>query len=166
MRKTLVAGLAAGTVFGGGVAMVAPSLASDSGAAATSATTTATTAADKAHPRLDLRRARAVIHATWTTRNGVHHRAIRGTVKAVSSDSITVKAKDGVTETYVVTSKTAVRVLGDGHKGKDPISEVEVGDKALVSGTGSTTARHVIARAPRSTASGSTSGSTSGDVTS
>jgi hypothetical protein len=87
------------------------------------------------------------LHATWVTdgpQGPVTHQAIRGDVTAVSATSITVKAKDGVSMTFAVTSATTVRARvagsGKGVKGTDStIGAVQVGAKALVTGVGAST---------------------------
>ena len=98
-------------------------------------------------------RHRNVIHGSWVTRNRVHHEAIRGVVRTVSSSYITVRAVDGYAQTYHVTGATRVRVLGDGHPGLDKIGDVKVGYRALLVGVGNDQATHVIARKPPSTTS-------------
>jgi hypothetical protein len=86
-------------------------------------------------------------HGSWVSQdqgNPQTHDAIKGTVSAVSATSITVKSADGVSQTYAVTSDTAVRVKGTG---KSAIASVKVNDTVLVTGTaaGSTmTAKHVL----------------------
>jgi hypothetical protein len=83
----------------------------------------------------------------------VTHDAIRGTVTAVSASSITVKAADGVSQTYAITSTTKVRLRkgqpgnGNGRGAAGTISDVHTGDKVAVVGTGTTslTAQHVVA---------------------
>jgi hypothetical protein len=70
--------------------------------------------------------------------------SVRGEVTAVSATSVTFKAEDGFTATYVVNSETRVR----GHD-VDKIADVKVGDKGGAVGTksGSTlTARAVLVR--------------------
>ena len=97
------------------------------------------------------------LHAQWVTRDRdnagafVTHSAIRGAVTAVSASSITVKAEDGVSQTYAVTDATKVRLRasqpGNGNRGKaGTISDVHVGDKVAVIGTGATTltAEHIL----------------------
>jgi 2-C-methyl-D-erythritol 4-phosphate cytidylyltransferase len=76
----------------------------------------------------------------------VTHDAIRGQVTAVSATSISVKAADGVTQTYVVTADTVVRVKGGGKGSTGAIGKVQSGDRAVVLGTGSSTltATHVL----------------------
>ena len=93
------------------------------------------------HRRLRARLLRA-LHATWVTQdtNGtVTHQAIRGEVTAVSSTSITVRAKDGFSLTYAVTADTRVRARAGGAGSHSSIGAVKVGSKALVSGVGAAT---------------------------
>lgn len=107
-------------------------------------------------PRKGLRaRLLRALHATWVTSsaNGpVTHQAIRGEVTAVSSTSITVRAKDGVAMTFSVGDDTKVRartkpvVDGSGKAVKgtgsdSTIGAVPVGGKALVVGVGATDPR-------------------------
>jgi len=69
---------------------------------------------------------------TFTT-----HEAIRGQVTAVSATSITVKAADNVTETFVLNAGT--KVHNRATKAAASISDVKTGDPVLVAGTGTTT---------------------------
>ena len=148
----LVAATVAGGVFGAGALALTPSLAASGDPS--DSTSGAHQHAGKQHRHgLALGRARHVLHAQWTTRDDQEHRAIRGTVTAVSASSVTVRAKDDVTQTYVVTAKTKVRVR-DGQKGLDSIGEVTVGDRALVVGTGPRDAVRVLARTPKKTSQG------------
>ena len=82
------------------------------------------------------------MHATWVTENKktktfTTHNAIRGQVTAVSATSITVKAADNVTETYVVNSGTKVYIRAA--KAAGAISDVKTGEHVFVGGTGTTT---------------------------
>lgn len=90
------------------------------------------------------------LHATWVTNSAqgpVTHQAIRGEVTGVSSTSITVKARDGVSMAFAVGDHTKVRVrtkpvvdgTGRAVKGTgsdSTISAVAVGGRALVVGVG------------------------------
>ncbi len=144
----LVATTVAGATFGAGALALAPSQATDG-----TPDSSGRTAARADHPHgAGLARARHVIHAEWVTRDEVRHEAIRGTVRVVSSRSVTVRATAGVTRTFAVSADTVVRVGGDGQKGKDSISEVKVGDRALVVGKGAHQAVRVLARTPKSDA--------------
>ena len=82
---------------------------------------------------------------------------IRGTVTAVSGDSISVKAEDGFAATFAVTAETEVHTglptrPAEGTQPTPPtagaIGDVAVGDVAMVSGTGegsAVTADHIHA---------------------
>ena len=92
-----------------------------------------------------------VSHAQWVSKDGktgtfVTHDAVQGDVAAVGTGSITIKATDGTTETFVVTGSTKVRVHGT--HAPAALSQVKVGDRAAVFGTGSgtMTATHVVDR--------------------
>ena len=96
-----------------------------------------------AHPKAGFIRQemRRTVHATWVTRGQkgqfVTHDAIRGTVTAVSSQSISVQAADGTAETFTVATTTKVREVKLGSKPTDAtISQVAVGDRVLVVGAG------------------------------
>jgi hypothetical protein len=96
------------------------------------------TASDRVGLRLRLVRA---LHAMWVTQgaNGtVTHQAVRGEVTAVSSTSISVRAKDGFTLTYQVTPDTRVRLRAAGSGSDSSVDAVKVGAKALVTGVGAT----------------------------
>ena len=102
------------------------------------------TGADKsqARKRMAVSRLRGAVHATWVSQNKktgtfTTHEAIRGQVTAVSATSITVKAADSMTETYVLNASTKVRSRAT--KAAASISDVKTGDRVLVAGTGTTT---------------------------
>lgn len=59
------------------------------------------------------------------------HVDVNGTATAVSASSITVKADDGFTATFAITSKTDVRTSATG----GAITDVKVGDAVHVDGT-------------------------------
>ncbi|MET3807192.1 hypothetical protein ABIB25_004215 [Nakamurella sp. UYEF19] len=90
-----------------------------------------------------VKRLEKVSHAQWVSKDGktgsfVTHDAVRGSVTAVSAGSITIKATDGTSETYVVNGSTKVHVKGD--KGTtSTVAKVKVGDQVGVLGTGATT---------------------------
>ena len=139
----LIAATVAGAAVGAGTLALAPSqAATGTPAASTSASSRQAVARDK-----------NLIHGSWVTRNRVHHEAIRGVVRTVNSNYITVRAVDGYVQTYHVGRDTKVRVLGDGHKGLDSITDVKVGYQALVAGVGNDQALHVIAHKPKAAAS-------------
>lgn len=93
---------------------------------------------DQAHQaeRRRVHRLRHVLHATWVTGGATptSHAAIRGKVTSVSDEDITVKARDGVSMTFGVTSGTTVRKRVHGTGSPSSIDQVTVGDAALVSG--------------------------------
>lgn len=118
--------------------------------AATSPTATTTTAAttkrtktadrSKKHDKRAglAKRLLKVSHAQWVSKDAktgtfVTHDAIHGDVTAAAVGSITIKATDGTSETFVVTGSTKVRVAG----ATGTMSQVKVGDRADVLGTGS-----------------------------
>lgn len=195
LKKMVLAASAAVVVLGAGTAALATSTNAPSSPSAT-ANPGASSAApgpaapdkaapDKAAPDKGARGPKAgkhalkalgrALHAQWVTPDPdnenafVTHNAIRGEVTAVSATSITVKALDGVTQTYAITGDTKVHLrkglpsLGDGKGnggrgnrgglGNGPagtISDVHTGDQVAVTGTGtsSLTAHHVVAAAP------------------
>jgi hypothetical protein len=153
-----VAGVAAAGVLGtAGVAAATSDNATPTAATASSAPSSgAATPADKAgKDGKDGRRhkiRRAVIargmHGEWVVKGKnskpVTLATIRGEVTAVSPTSVTVKAEDGVSETFAVNSDTKV-------KGADvtSISGVKVGAKGAMVGVkngNTTTARVVLVR--------------------
>lgn len=110
------------------------------------------------HPAL--RAMERALHAQWVTPKAgspgtfVTHDAIRGEVTAVSASSITVKAADGVSQTYAVTGSTKVHLrkaaTGKGRAGTPgTIGDVHTGDQVAVAGTGtgSLTAEQIVDRA-------------------
>lgn len=183
MRKIVYAASAAAVVLGAGTAALAasgggslpvPGAAGPNGAAALLAAAPSTAAPGPAAPapgdrgrgpkkgRPALRALDRALHAQWVTRKPgspdtfVTHDAIRGQVTAVSATSITVKALDGVSQTYAVTGSTKVhlRKAGTGNgkaRGGTPgtIGDVHTGDQVAVAGTGtsSLTAEHIVDRA-------------------
>ncbi|MDQ2758456.1 MAG: hypothetical protein M3Y71_18195 [Actinomycetota bacterium] len=102
-------------------------------------------------------RLKGLQHAQWVVADKagtfVTHDAIRGTVTAVSATSLTVKAKDGVSQTYAISSSTkvALRAVKGGAAGstatatasggakgsaKGSLADVKSGTDVLVSGIG------------------------------
>jgi lipoprotein-anchoring transpeptidase ErfK/SrfK len=71
---------------------------------------------------------------------------VHGTVSAVSSKSITVRAADKKSETFTITPDTRVRSRVDKKGSKSTISAVKTGDQVFVVGTGASsyTARIVV----------------------
>jgi hypothetical protein len=87
------------------------------------------------------------IHGSFVTpKQGGGYQTVdmqRGTVTAVSKDSITVKSEDGFSATYDVTADTMVNALRDG------IASVKVGDEVGVMGienAGTSTAVQIVDR--------------------
>jgi len=152
MKKLVVIG---GTValIGGGAAAFASSATATPSPASVSATSdsSATTARPEDGKHAGANRLGRALHATWVTQNKktktfTTHDAIRGQVSAVSPTSITIRAADSTTETYVVNSKTKVftrTARTEASKAALPkkagsISDVKAGDLVLVGGTGTT----------------------------
>jgi hypothetical protein len=77
----------------------------------------------------------------------------------VSKGSITVKAKDGFSQTFAIAADTKVRVRSNGKGADSTIGAVTVGAKALVTGVGATnpTARLVVFKVTTSQPGGSPS---------
>jgi hypothetical protein len=91
------------------------------------------------------------VQATWVTQNKktktfTTHDAIRGQVSAVTPTSITVRAADNVTQTYLVTARTKVFIRAPKAAGStstparttSSISSVNTGDAVFVGGIGRT----------------------------
>jgi hypothetical protein len=165
MKKIVLAASAAVAVLGAGTAALAASGSSSASPAASSSASSGSHSASSSHAgergagnghRPKLRALGRALHAQWVTRDHdnanafVTHDAIRGAVTAVSASSITVKAGDGVSQTYAVTSTTKVRLHKVPGKGgaAGTISDVHTGDKVAVIGTGTTSlaAGHILVR--------------------
>ncbi len=148
----LIGGAGTAAFASGATATPAPSPSSSS-TAVDSPAQTATPESGK-HPVAN--RLRRAVHATWVTQNRktntfITHDAIRGQVSAVSPTSITVRAADSTTQTYLITSKTkvftrAARTKASGTaapktapvRAPASISDVKAGDTVLIGGTGTT----------------------------
>ncbi|GAA1874742.1 hypothetical protein [Lapillicoccus jejuensis] len=156
-RALVIGGTAVVLVGGATAGTIAVANASDSSSTTPSATASATpgassstgttaTKGDKAKHRKpraeELARLKDVLHAEWTTKDKagkvVTHDAIRGTVTAVSGSSITVKAADGVNETYALGGSTKVTLgQGKGVKAKSgSVGDLKTGANVVVLGTG------------------------------
>ena len=145
-RRIAIVGATAAIVGGAGTAAFAASgtatpTPSPASASATSNQSTGTPKAQDGK-RDRVNRLRRSVHATWVTENKkartfTTHDAIRGVVTAVSQTSITVRAADNLTETFVVSSATKVRTRA--LKTGASISDVKAGDPVFVGGTGTTT---------------------------
>lgn len=147
MWKTIAAvGMSAVIIGGAGTVALAASETTTPTAAASSASSASESWANEPSTRPGrhevVDRLRRAVHATWVTENKktktfTTHNAIRGQVTAVSATSITVKAADNVTETYVVNSGTKVYIRAT--KAAGAISDVKTGEQVFVAGTGTTT---------------------------
>ncbi|HJQ44008.1 MAG TPA: hypothetical protein VJ831_13045 [Jatrophihabitantaceae bacterium] len=145
-KQLAVGGAVTAAIAGIGTAAVATSGTVTSGdpLSAVTASANGATAADRpggplrGHPL-----ARRALHGTWVTRDGsdkqgfVTHSEIRGSVTAVSATSITVKAEDGFSATYVVNGDTKVRERADKKGTPSEISKIKSGDSVAVVGKGS-----------------------------
>lgn len=155
-RKLLFGGLTAVAIAGaGGTALALAGTDSTDGAPVTAAVAAAQDSPAK-HALLDRERGvlRRVAHGEVVVRGVdgfVTHNVIVGRVTSVSSTSITVRAADGASRTFVVTADTRVRVVGDGAHGPTSIDKIATGDRAAVVGIGTSTltAKHVIKLLPR-----------------
>ena len=152
-RKIAVIGGTAAAIVGVGTAAMATS-GSDGGspttallnASSTSSTTGSANAAAlakfaKKHPLLAKALARHLVHGQITTNGAkgyVTHDGIIGDVTAVSPTSISVKASDGYSLTFSVSSSTKVRMRTAGKGSKSTIGAVHTGDTVAVIGTGAT----------------------------
>ena len=137
-NKTVIAtGVGVAVLLGGGAAAVAATNtpAPQSGSASTSTST---------HKHAHRHERFSGEYAQWTTYNAttktkVTHDGVRGTVSTVSATSISITAKDGTTKTYLLTHATKVHGKGDTKTHPGSISQVKVGDRAEVIGTGTST---------------------------
>ena len=145
-KNVAIAGSVGAVVLGSGAVALAATGGSSPGTAMNAATAPVAADVPAASGRLGALANRA-LHGTWVTRDGansgeyVQHDAIRGVVTVVSATSITVKAADGVTMTFVVNTSTKVKT-----KAGTSISDVHADDAVAVVGTGSSTmtATHVV----------------------
>ncbi len=153
-KKVLIVGATSAAIVGAGTAAVAVTGSSSP----SPSPSTSTAKAHHAKARVELGRA---LHGTYVTRAGkgatgfVTHDEIRGTVTAVTPTSITVRAADGFSQRYAVTQVTIEHLRSDG-KAKGAagrISQVHVGDRVGVLGTGSSspTATHIVDAGPGKT---------------
>lgn len=147
------AGVAAATTDVGSPS-VTPAAASSSAPADPSSTGKDKAAKDgKKAKEAVAKRLKSVQHATWVAKDKdkpgsfITHDLINGSITAVSGTSITVKADDGVSMTFAITADTKVRVRTAGKGAEAAASDLKVGEKAVVTGTGtdSLTATHVVA---------------------
>jgi hypothetical protein len=146
-RRILIGGVTAAAILGaGGTAMAL------TGSDTSSGTPSSTSSSAPSQPQAKHRGRevlRHLVHGQIVThgKNGyVTHDLINGTVTAVSSTSITVQASDKVSETFVVTKDTKVRMRSYGQGSDSSISAVHSGDHVVVAGTGTHTftAKHIV----------------------
>jgi hypothetical protein len=154
-RKILIGGMTAAAIVGAGGAALAfsgsdtPSSGTPTAGAASDLRANAgATAVDRQLLR-GHRWLKRVAHGEIVTSGDdgfVTHDFIVGTATSVSATSITVRAADQKSETFVVNADTKVRVRGDGQRGLSSIDDVDQGDHVVVAGTGTSTftAKHVI----------------------
>lgn len=157
-RKTLVTTAAAVAVAALAAGGIAVAHAQDTGQSTPSATSTASpgtgptgkagkgTHKGRADLQAVLTKLKDVQHAQWVTKDGanatfVTHDLIRGAVTAVSSTSLTVKAGDGVSQTYTLGSKTKISLRGGkGTKASTgAATDLKTGGTVVVTGTGTST---------------------------
>lgn len=167
-KKIAIAGAVGAAILGTGTAALAESGGSLANAANATATASASptgagpsskpgakpggkAAAKGGHGRRLGLQLRKLEHAEWVAngKNGdVTHDAVSGLVTAVSPTSISVKASDGFTETFVVNSASKVHVKGT----NKAISAVKTNDRVLVAGVkaGTTvTANQIVDAGPK-----------------
>jgi hypothetical protein len=139
-KKIAISGAIGAAVLGSGAAALAVSGSPTPGTP--SSTSSAAPAGKHPAARALLRH---TVHGQFVTKDKnasggfVTHDVIRGTATAVSSSSITVKAADNTSQTYVVNSSTKVRQRSNGKPTDSTISAVHTGDDVAVVGTGTTT---------------------------
>ncbi|SHG32155.1 hypothetical protein SAMN05443575_2013 [Jatrophihabitans endophyticus] len=137
---TALATTGSGTLTGAGAQQAAAPTATPSGSTAKPAGKHA-----KKHGAL-----RGVEHAQIVTRHKgatVTRTIYHGTVTAVSSSSLTVKAADGKSQAYALNGDTKYRERSKGHKPTaSSLSKIAKGDNVAVVGTGTSkvTAKHVV----------------------
>lgn len=146
-----VAGVAAAGVIGTAGVAAATAPASGSTPAPTASAPSSGSAAPQAGDRREKLKHRALargMHGEWVVKGKdgkpVTLVSVRGTVTAVNGTSVTVKAEDGFTATFIATADTKVR----GHD-VDSMSEVKVGAEGAVVGVksgGTITARAVLVK--------------------
>lgn len=139
---------------GGVTAAYASTSSGGSAPAVTSGSSKTTTAhsgrhAAKKHRPLTAR----ALHVTWVTGaskktegKSVTHDAVRGIVTSASASSVTVRAKDGFSQTYAIDDKTKVRERKGHQVAQSSASKITKGMHARVIGIGSVsspTATHI-----------------------
>jgi hypothetical protein len=143
-KKIAISGAVAGAILGSGAVALAASESPTPGTPTPAAGSAKPGAAAGKHP-VARALARHTLHgqfvtpAKGSTTEFVTHDVIRGAVTAVSATSITVKAADNTSETYVVNSSTKVRQRSNGKGAASTIGAVHTGDDVEVIGTGTST---------------------------
>lgn len=140
-KKIAIGGAIAAATLGAGTAALAAS------GSTTTPGTPASSSAGSSHGGRHagvMGLARRTLHGQFVTGKAgsssfVTHDVIRGQVTAVSPTSITVKAADNTSETFVVNSDTKVRMRSNGKGAASSISQVKNGDNVFVLGTGTST---------------------------
>lgn len=150
-RRTLVAGATAAVIIGAGGTSLALT-----GSDTVNGSPTGTTAQHGKngkhgnHNGKGGKLLKRLSHAQITTdgkQGAVTHDLIRGTVTAVSPTSITVQAKDKVSETFVITKDTKFRERTTGQKpAESSVAKIAKGDMVFVAGKGASkpVAGHVV----------------------
>jgi hypothetical protein len=140
-KKIAISGAIGAAVLGSGAAALAVSGSTTPGAPAPTASSAKAAGGHPAARAL----IRHTVHGQFVTPdknssgNFVTHDVIRGTVTAVSPTSISVKAADNTSQTYVINSSTTVRARTNGKGAASTIGAVHDGDNVAVLGTGTTT---------------------------
>jgi hypothetical protein len=147
LRTVAIVGATAVGIVGVGTAALATTGNNSSSTAGTASTSSSTASESTSgshstkHDKIAKILARRDVHGVIVTKNGkggfTTHDGIRGTVTAVSPSAITVKAADGFTQTYTVTSSTKVRLRSGGKGTASTLSIVHTGDSVGVLGVGS-----------------------------
>lgn len=140
-----VAAVTAACVGAGGTALAVDGASTQSSGTATASSGASSHSAVKAG-RLALGR---ISHGQFTVRRGktfVIRDIENGTIARLSSDTLTVRAADGYTLTFVVNAKTKVRVRTAGHGAAGTFGALAVGDRVAVlgTGTGEPTANRIV----------------------
>ncbi len=149
-KKIAIAGGTVALIVGIGTAAMAETTTSSSSTAPSASASSTAGAPAKAGGVFSGKADRRIVHGQVVTRGKdgtfVTHDVANGQVTAVSATSIAVKTADNSTLTFVVNSSTKVRVRTNGKGAAGTISQVAVGDNAVVLGTGASTATatHIV----------------------
>lgn len=140
-----VAAVTAACVGAGGTALALDGASTPSSSTAAGSSGAPSHAAIKAG-KLALGR---ISHGQFTVKRGttfVTRDIANGTITRLSGPTLTVRAADGYTLTFVVNAKTKVRVRTAGHGTAGTLSALAVGDRVAVlgTGTGEPTANRIV----------------------